>query len=49
MTAFLLELALRAALIAAGTAVVLRLLRIQSAAVRHSAWTAVVMARVSPG
>ena len=44
MTAFLLELALRAALIAAGTAVVLRLLRIQSAAVRHSAWTAVVVA-----
>jgi uncharacterized protein (TIGR03435 family) len=44
MTAFLLEVAIRAVLIAIGTAAVLRLLRIQTAAVRHAAWTAVVIA-----
>jgi uncharacterized protein (TIGR03435 family) len=44
MTLFLLELAIRAALIALGTAAVLKLLRIQSPAVRHAAWTAVVIA-----
>ena len=44
MTALLLEFALRAALIALGTAAVLKLLRIQSATVRHAAWTAVVLA-----
>ena len=43
MMRFLLELALRAALIALGTAAVLKLLRIRTAAVRHAAWTAVVV------
>jgi uncharacterized protein (TIGR03435 family) len=41
--AFLLELAIRTTLVACGTALVLRLSRIQTAAVRHAAWTGVVI------
>ncbi len=44
MSALFLEIALRAALIAAGTAFVLWALQVRSAAVRHTAWTAVVVA-----
>ncbi|HWB86139.1 MAG TPA: M56 family metallopeptidase [Bryobacteraceae bacterium] len=43
MIAHLLEWSIRAALMAAGTAAVLRLLRIRSAAARHAAWTAVLV------
>jgi zinc transporter ZupT len=38
-----LECAIRAALIALGTAVVLSILRVKSARARHAAWTAVVL------
>jgi hypothetical protein len=38
-----LECAIRAALIALGTAVVLRILQVKSARARHAAWTAVVL------
>jgi uncharacterized protein (TIGR03435 family) len=44
MAPLFLEVAVRAALIAAGTAVVLWALRIKTPAVRHAAWTAVVLA-----
>jgi uncharacterized protein (TIGR03435 family) len=43
MGTLLLECALRAALVAAGTGVALGLMRIRSAAMRHGAWTAVVV------
>jgi uncharacterized protein (TIGR03435 family) len=43
MTAFLLEIAIRAALVALGTAAVLTLLRIRTPAARHAAWTAVLL------
>ena len=43
MAAFLLELAIRATLVAGGTALVLRVLRIQAASIRHAAWTGVVI------
>ena len=42
MQSVLLECAVRAALIALGTGVVLRLLRVRSAAARHAAWSVVV-------
>ncbi len=42
MNAHLVEWSIRAALMAAGIAAVLRLLRIRSAAARHAAWTAVL-------
>ena len=42
MIAHLLECSVRAALMAAGTAVVLWLLRIRSAAAKHAAWTALL-------
>ena len=42
MSAHLLEWSIRATLMAAGTAAVLRLLRIRSAAAQHAAWTAVL-------
>src|SRR5580658_1829498 len=38
-----LECAVRAALIAAGTAIVLRILRVKMAAARHSAWAGVMI------
>jgi uncharacterized protein (TIGR03435 family) len=44
---FLAEFALRAALIATGTAAILAALRIRSAAARHAAWTAVVLAMLA--
>ena len=44
MISLLLELALRAVLIAAGTALVLWALQVRSAVTRHAAWTAVVAA-----
>jgi bla regulator protein BlaR1 len=44
MESLLLECAVRAALIATGTAVVLWAMRIKMAATRHAAWTAVVVA-----
>src|SRR4030095_2431877 len=44
MTTLLLEFAIRTALIAGGTAAVLRLLQITTASVRHAAWSAVVVA-----
>ncbi len=44
MATLLLEVALRAALIATGTACILWALRIRTAAVRHAAWTTVVVA-----
>jgi uncharacterized protein (TIGR03435 family) len=43
MTTLLLEFGIRTALIAAGTATVLWILRIKSASVRHAAWSAVVV------
>lgn len=43
----LLEVAVRALLIAAGTAAILTALRIRSAAARHAAWTAVVLAMLA--
>ncbi len=42
MQQLLIECAVRAALIAIGTAAVLKLLRVESARARHAAWTAVV-------
>ena len=44
MAALLLEVAVRAALIAVGTACILWALRIRAAAARHAAWTTVVIA-----
>jgi bla regulator protein blaR1 len=44
MESLLLECFVRAALIASGTAVILWAMRIKSAATRHAAWTAVVIA-----
>lgn len=44
MASFLLDVAVRAVLIAASTAVVLWALRIKAPAVRHGAWTAVLLA-----
>jgi uncharacterized protein (TIGR03435 family) len=44
---FFIEFALRAALIATGTAVVLTALRIRTASARHAAWTAVVLAMLA--
>ncbi len=44
---FVAELIVRTALIAAGTAVVLWLLRIRTASVRHAAWTAVIVAMLA--
>lgn len=43
MTAFFLDVALRATLITAGTACVLWVLRVRTAAERHAAWTAVLV------
>lgn len=43
LASLFIEIAVRAALIAAGTAVVLWALRIKTPAVRHSAWTAVLL------
>jgi uncharacterized protein (TIGR03435 family) len=43
MTRLLLEFAIRTTLVAAGTALVLALLRIRTASVRHAAWSAVLM------
>ncbi len=43
MDTLLLEVTVRAALIAAGTACVLRALRIRTAALRHAAWTTVLI------
>ncbi len=47
MAGFLLELAIRTTLVACGTAIVLRLLRIQAAAARHVAWTIVLVAMLA--
>src|SRR5688500_13721653 len=44
MPALLLDVAVRAVLIAAGTAFILRALRIRPAASRHAAWTMVLVA-----
>src|ERR671912_710748 len=44
MPALLLDVAVRAVLIAAGTAFILSALRIRPAATRHAAWTTVVVA-----
>src|SRR5687768_6136773 len=41
---FVLDVSVRAALAAAGVALVLRLLRVRTAAVRHAAWTLVLIA-----
>jgi len=43
MTRLFLECAIRAALMAGGTAVALRVVRVKSAAARHAAWAAVVV------
>ena len=43
MNAHLVEWSIRAGLMAAGTAAVLRILRIRGAAARHAAWTAMLV------